>query len=91
MQNFENVVIGNEVVFVNAQNMKQTGTVYFVDSKKFRIKCPASWKDHNGVINFYEQSFSFYKKTGTKTHSHHNNGNAISFHQTMEQLWDMKK
>ena len=91
MQNFENVSIENEVVFINAQGMKQTGTVIFVDDKKFRVKVPASWKDHNGVINFYEQIFSFYKKTGTKTHSHHLNGNAISYHQTMEQIWNMKK
>ena len=57
------------------KGMIETGVVCNVEHNKFTLRALRSW-DNNGVNTFYEKQFSFFK-TGTKTHSHHTNGNAI--------------
>jgi hypothetical protein len=71
---FENVQINQTVTF-EENGMIETGIVCNVEHNKFTLRTLASW-DNNGVETYYERMFNFFK-TGTKTHSHHTNGNAI--------------
>ncbi len=71
---FENVELNQTVTF-QENGMIETGVVCNVEHNKFTLRALRSW-DNNGVNTFYEKTFSFFK-TGTKTHSHHTNGNAI--------------
>ena len=71
---FENVQINQTVTF-EENGMIETGVVCNVEHNKFTLRTLASW-DNNGVETYYERMFNFFK-TGTKTHSHHTNGNAI--------------
>jgi hypothetical protein len=71
---FDTVEINQTVTF-EENGMIETGVVCNVEHNKFTLRALRSW-DNNGVNTFYEKQFSFFK-TGTKTHSHHTNGNAI--------------
>jgi hypothetical protein len=71
---FENVELNQTVTF-EENGMIETGVVCNVEQNKFTLRTLASW-DNNGVETYYERMFNFFK-TGTKTHSHHTNGNAI--------------
>jgi hypothetical protein len=71
---FETVKL-NQTVSFEENGMIETGVVCNVEHNKFTLRALRSW-DNNGVDAFYEKQFSFFK-TGTKTHSHHTNGNAI--------------
>jgi len=84
MKTFENIQIGNEVTFINSDNKQEIGVVTKLDNRKFTIRTAYVWKDHNGVNHISDKFFSFYK-SGIKTHSHYNYGNAISFCKSPEQ------
>ena len=72
---FENVEINQTVTF-EENGMIETGIVCNVEHNKFIVRALRCW-DNNGVNTYYERQWSFFK-TGTKTHSHHTNGNAIA-------------
>lgn len=71
---FKNVAINQTVTFEEDGKI-ETGVVCEVENNKFCLIAMRCW-DNNGTIEHYEKTFSFFK-TGTKTHSHHTNGNAI--------------
>lgn len=71
---FENIKINQTVTF-EENGMIETGVVCDVQYNKFTLKATRIW-NNNGVNTFYEKRFAFFK-TGTKTHPHHTNGNAI--------------
>ena len=71
---FENVEI-NQTVSFEENGMIETGVVCEVQHNKFILRALRSW-DNDGNVEYYEKMFNFFK-TGTKTHSHHTNGNAI--------------
>jgi len=71
---FENIEI-NQVVTFEEYGKIETGVVCLVEHNKFTLRALRSW-DRNGVETFYDRHFPFFK-TGTKTHHHHTNGNAI--------------
>lgn len=72
---FENIEI-NQIVTFEENKMIESGVVCNVENNKFTLRALRSW-NNNGVIEFFEKQFNFFK-TGTKTHSHHTNGNAIA-------------
>ena len=72
---FENVELNQTVTF-EENGMIETGVVCDVKENVFILRALRSW-DNNGVISYFEKNFSFLK-TGTKSHSHHTNGNAIA-------------
>ena len=72
--NFENVKINDQVSFEENGNIK-IGKVIKVEEKIFTISLPSSW-NKNGVIEYYERNFNFFK-SGKKTNRFHTNGNAI--------------
>ena len=72
---FENVQINQTVTF-EENGMIETGVVSNVEHNKFIVRTLRCW-DKYGVISYYDRNFSFFK-TGTKTHSHYNYGNAIA-------------
>ena len=65
----------NQTVTFEENGMIETGVVCNVEDNKFTLRALRTW-NNNGVIVCYDKLFSFFK-TGTKTHSHHTNGNAI--------------
>jgi hypothetical protein len=71
---FDLVELGNIVSFEEDGKI-ETGVVSIVEHNKFQITALRCW-DKNGVMTYYDRTWSFFK-TGTKTHSHHTNGNAI--------------
>lgn len=71
---FDSVELNQTVTF-EENGMIETGVVSNVEHNKFTLRALRNW-DNNGVNTFYEKTFTFFK-TGTKTHSHHANGNAI--------------
>lgn len=71
---FENVELNQTVTF-EENGMIETGVVSLVENNKFTVRALRSW-DKNGVTVYHDKFFTFFK-TGTKTHSHHTNGNAI--------------
>jgi len=71
---FQNVELNQTITF-EENGMTETAVVCRVENNKFTARALRSW-DNNGVETFYEKQFTFFK-TGTKTHSHHTNGNAI--------------
>ena len=71
---FDSVELGNIVSFEEDGKI-ETGVVSIVEHNKFQITALRSW-DNNGVTTYYDRTWMFFK-TGTKTHSHHTNGNAI--------------
>jgi hypothetical protein len=75
---FENVELNQTVTF-EENGMIETGVVCNVEHNKFTLRALREFRswDNNGVNTFYEKQFKFFK-TGTKTHSHHTNGNAIA-------------
>lgn len=84
MRAFENVKLGNEVGFINSDNMVETGIVSYVDDKKFSITAIIV-ENMEGVISVRDFKYNFFK-TGTKSHSHYTYGNAISFKKSPEQI-----
>ena len=66
----------NQTVTFEEKAMIETGVVCEVKENTFTLRALRCW-DNNGVKEFYEKQFAFFK-TGTKTHSHHTNGNAIA-------------
>lgn len=73
-EKFENVELNQTVTFED-DGMIETGVVCNVEKNKFTLRALRSW-DKNGVTVYHDKFFTFFK-TGTKTHSHHTNGNAI--------------
>ena len=71
---FENVELNQTVTFED-NGMIEVGVVCNVEDNKFTLRVWRNW-DNNGVISFNVNKLNFFK-TGTKTHSHHTNGNAI--------------
>jgi hypothetical protein len=71
---FENVELNQTVTFED-NGMIETGVVCNVEDNKFTLRVWRNW-DNCGIITFNETKLNFFK-TGTKTHSHHTNGNAI--------------
>jgi hypothetical protein len=71
---FNNVQL-NQIVTFEENGMIESGVVCKVEHNKFTVRALRCW-DKNGINTFYEKQFTFFK-TGTKTHSHHTNGNAI--------------
>jgi hypothetical protein len=55
--------------------MIETGVVCNVEDNKFTLRVWRNW-DNCGILTFNETKLNFFK-TGTKTHPHHTNGNAI--------------
>ena len=65
----------NQIVTFEENGMIESGVVTMVESNKFSLTALRSW-NNNGILSYYDKTFTFFK-TGTKTHSHHTNGNAI--------------